>query len=229
MKRVFIMLLILITVFVPTGYTLAQTHTLSGMLSLSLQKRKQKGRIVITIKAGRQPLSSIRFLSPIPVKVQVWDEQDKVIKELEVQEWQLHSWTVPYGVRGNLTFLAMQTDQSGKQRFGKKAIVAHRIGTQGKWQLFRENDGLGDNFIGALLEDKEGAIWVGTNTWAGIDCGLSRYDGKTWVTYTTEDGLADNWVRTLLEDKEGVIWAGTIYGGINRYDGRCFQTLDSNI
>jgi len=34
-------------------------------------------------------------------------------------------------------------------------------------------------------------------------------------------------IQSVLQDKEGTIWSGTSSGGISRFDGRCFQTIDS--
>jgi ligand-binding sensor domain-containing protein len=44
---------------------------------------------------------------------------------------------------------------------------------------FTTRDGLIDNSIWSILEDKTGNIWVGTR-----ETGLSLYDGKTFSTYS---------------------------------------------
>ena len=64
--------------------------------------------------------------------------------------------------------------------------------------------GLANNCVWSILEDKKGNLWFGT--WGG---GVSRYDGKSFTTYTTEQGLADNFIMSILEDKEGNLWFGT--------------------
>jgi two-component system sensor histidine kinase ChiS len=66
----------------------------------------------------------------------------------------------------------------------------------------------------ALLQDREGFIWIGTED------GLHRFDGYAfeYFTYQPDDpaSLSYNDVRALAEDPEGYLWVGTHGGGINR-------------
>ena len=63
------------------------------------------------------------------------------------------------------------------------------------------------NYVIALEVDRDGHIWAGT--WGG---GLSRYDGKRWISYTTTDGLPGNHVFMLHYDDKGRLWVGTNAG-----------------
>ena len=83
---------------------------------------------------------------------------------------------------------------------------------RGHWQSYDLIDGLPDVDVQAILEDREGYLWFGTET------GVSRYDGESFVTFTAEDGLAHNDVKSILEDREGYLWFGT-GGGVSRCDG----------
>jgi hypothetical protein len=98
-----------------------------------------------------------------------------------------------------------------------RTVVAGAGYRHGFWQILGESDGLVENNVTSLLEDRSGQIWIGTSG------GLSRYDGERFVTYTAEDGLANNHVISLLEDHSGQIWIGTS-GGLSRYDGERFVT-----
>ena len=96
---------------------------------------------------------------------------------------------------------------------------------KGHWESYALIDGLPDINVLAILEDKEGYLWFGTE-----DGGVSRYDGQSFVTFTTEDGLAGNCVTSILEDREGYLWFGTggwdiEGGGVSRYDGQNFVTF----
>lgn len=97
-------------------------------------------------------------------------------------------------------------------------------GTEGVWKSYRYVDGLADNYVWALMQDKEGNIWFGT------DGGVSRFDGVNWETYTQKDGLATNGVRAIMQDKAGNIWVGTggwlgtYGGGVSRFDGKSWKT-----
>ena len=58
-----------------------------------------------------------------------------------------------------------------------------------------------------LLEDREGALWLGT-----LFSGLYRYDQSGFAAVpTTHKGIL-----SLLEDNEGNIWTGTSGGGLDR-------------
>ena len=81
-------------------------------------------------------------------------------------------------------------------------------------------DGLIDDRITDLLEDRHGNLWIATLS------GLSHFDGSTFRNFTTEDGLPSNRIRCLFEDSRGYLWLGTD-GGVVQYDGRLFQTIKS--
>lgn len=68
-------------------------------------------------------------------------------------------------------------------------------------------DGVANNSIRHIFQDSKGFIWMATLN------GLSRYDGRSFVTFRPTGGdklsLADHRVRTLEEDKNGFLWIST--------------------
>ena len=68
----------------------------------------------------------------------------------------------------------------------------------------------------ALMQDRQGFVWVGTRSG-----GLYRYNGHTTVNYTSSTGqvrsLPHDRVSTLYEDQQGQVWAGT-QNGLARYN-----------
>ncbi|OJJ17979.1 hypothetical protein BKI52_29425 [marine bacterium AO1-C] len=76
--------------------------------------------------------------------------------------------------------------------------------------------GLPQNTINCVIQDKRGILWFGTSD------GLNRYDGYTFKVYKNELGnkksLSNNYVLSLLQDSKGYIWVGTYGGGLNRFD-----------
>ena len=76
--------------------------------------------------------------------------------------------------------------------------------------------GLSQGMIYALLQDKEGFIWIGTKE------GLNRYDGYSFKVFTNDPydphSISSNIIRTLFEDSKGRIWAGALDAGMNVYD-----------
>ncbi|MBF9141422.1 hybrid sensor histidine kinase/response regulator [Hymenobacter properus] len=77
-------------------------------------------------------------------------------------------------------------------------------------QRFGPAEGLQPNFIYALLQDRQGYLWMGTGE------GLVRYDGTRFVTFTKKDGLAEDFVVSLGEEPAtGRLWVGHYDGGVS--------------
>ncbi|WP_460941535.1 two-component regulator propeller domain-containing protein [Spirosoma daeguense] len=92
-------------------------------------------------------------------------------------------------------------------------------------QQFTIKQGLADNWVSYIYEDKAGIIWFGTGG------GLSRYDGKSFRNFTSpnaplfyKEGHWNNEINTILEDKTGKLWVGT-RGDAFVYDKGKFTTL----
>ena len=79
-------------------------------------------------------------------------------------------------------------------------------------------NGLSNNKVKCILQDKRGFIWIGTED------GLNRYDGQHFVQFlhdpSVQSGISGNIITDIIEDKEGIIWIATEDGGLNRYDYR---------
>jgi ligand-binding sensor domain-containing protein/signal transduction histidine kinase/DNA-binding response OmpR family regulator len=72
-------------------------------------------------------------------------------------------------------------------------------------------------FVRNIYVDKEGKIWLGTETGVYI---LSQKDNhKEHLQHVANDpySLSDNAIHSLFEDKEGGMWLGTYFGGVNYY------------
>ena len=84
------------------------------------------------------------------------------------------------------------------------------------FQNLTTDDGLLHNEITAILQDRHGFMWIGTNE------GLNRFDGYQFLAFKHEPGnpnsLSSNQVTDLLEDRQGNIWVATSGGGVSRYD-----------
>lgn len=70
--------------------------------------------------------------------------------------------------------------------------------------------GLSNSQVNAILKDKTGYVWFGTQS------GLNRFDGFRMKTFlysaTNQTSLANNYVDELQEDNEGKIWVHTSVG-----------------
>ena len=113
-------------------------------------------------------------------------------------------WNVLEDRRGNLWFA---TTDSGVYLYNGKSF-----------QHFTTREGLANNAVLAMYEDRAGKIWFGTGG------GASRYDGKYFRNFTTKEGLSNDGIHTILEDKTGKLWFGTS-GDACFYDGKKFTVF----
>jgi len=92
-------------------------------------------------------------------------------------------------------------------------------GGRGCWRTFDGSNGLPDNWVHWMLQDRDGNLWFATES------GASRYDGRDLTTFTTKDGLAHEVVISMLQDRNGYFWFATWGGGVSRYDGQNWTTF----
>jgi signal transduction histidine kinase/ligand-binding sensor domain-containing protein len=92
------------------------------------------------------------------------------------------------------------------------AALAHALFAQPlRFQHISTTQGLSDNDITALCQDKAGFLWIGTRN------GLNRYDGRHFETWHRADGLAGEQVTAILQDRLGTIWVAAEEGGLTRF------------
>ena len=81
------------------------------------------------------------------------------------------------------------------------------------WSLINRQQGLPKENAVAVLEDREGSVWIGL---AGG--GLARWLGRgVWESWTRDQGLPSNIVWNIRRDRRGALWVGTS-SGLTRID-----------
>jgi signal transduction histidine kinase/ligand-binding sensor domain-containing protein len=86
--------------------------------------------------------------------------------------------------------------------------------------FWREPEGFSQSRVRAILQTRDGYIWLGT------DGGLVRFNGESFTAFTTQTGaLKDNEVWALEEDSDGGLWIGTYGGGLTLLKNGQFQTF----
>ncbi len=79
-------------------------------------------------------------------------------------------------------------------------------------KAYTVEQGLVQSQVYTILQDLDGYLWVGTGD------GLSRFDGKDFITYRRQNGLGGNIVSSGLRDKNGNLWFGHYSGKVTKYD-----------
>ncbi len=74
---------------------------------------------------------------------------------------------------------------------------------------YTTSDGLASSTVYYAMQDKDGFVWFGTLN------GLSRFDGKRFVTYRTKDGLNSNVITAVVEGEEGELYIANFEKGLN--------------
>ena len=122
--------------------------------------------------------------------------------------------------------------QALRQAFSWKGVVARSVlgfaalflastslasvpGDGLRFHHYSQDDGLVQNTVQAIVQDRYGFIWIGTED------GLHRFDGYEMLVYQAEPGQANglqaDGVQSLLANG-GDVWIGTYGGGISRLD-----------
>ena len=105
-----------------------------------------------------------------------------------------------------------KTDPPGQFQNGH-AQGGHLLVRDLKFTHLTTNDGLSDNRINSILQDRRGFMWFATED------GLNRYDGNTFVVYKNNpddpNTLSASLIQNLIEDGHGDLWIGT-RGGLDK-------------
>ncbi len=84
-----------------------------------------------------------------------------------------------------------------------------------KFRNINISDGLSNNNVHSIVQDKLGQMWFATNN------GLNKYNGKEFTVYRNIPGnnnsISSSETTNILSDRDGYIWIGT-FNGLNRYD-----------
>jgi signal transduction histidine kinase/ligand-binding sensor domain-containing protein len=96
-----------------------------------------------------------------------------------------------------------------------QAIVA-----QFQFDSWSTDDGLPQNSIQAILQTRDGYLWLTTSD------GLVRFDGVRFTVFErgATNGFDSNRLTALFEDREGTLWIGTEDRGIIRYRNGVFTS-----
>lgn len=84
------------------------------------------------------------------------------------------------------------------------------------FDFYSQENGLSNNQIHCIHQDKKGWMWFGTSQ------GICRFDGYKFTVFKNDPedstSLKGNLVRVILEDSKGQMWVGTENGGLNKFN-----------
>jgi len=98
-----------------------------------------------------------------------------------------------------------------------------------QFETYNTDNGISDNTVFAISQDRQGYIWIGTSD------GLNRFDGKYFRIFRLArpipGALQNNTISVLFSDSRGILWIGTRGGGLYRYNSQSenFTFVDLNL
>src|SRR5271166_738930 len=104
------------------------------------------------------------------------------------------------------TYPTMALDPGGRLLAPTNKGLARQTDTG--WDIVNAKDGLTTNDISAVLQDREGSIWIGL-----LGSGLARWLGyNEWQNWGEADGLSRESTWSFARDAAGRLWVGTQFG-----------------
>ena len=168
-------------------------------------------------------VSNVRGIAVDFKNVKWFGEYSNGLSSFDGVRW--NKYTTPSGPLSNDCEVVMfdNTDNSIWVGYGISAIVGVSHFNGSLWKHYSTRDGLVNNAISAMVVDKDGVRWFGT------DGGVSSFDGNTWKNYT---GMVSYPIKAAAVDMNNVKWFGTSGGGAISFDGitwRTYTTQNSGI
>ncbi len=82
---------------------------------------------------------------------------------------------------------------------------------------YGQRDGLPHHTVHAIVHDRLGRLWAGTQDGAAV------YDGRRWVPLAFPASVPAAFVRSLVHDRAGAFWFATQEAGVLRFEGGQWQ------
>src|SRR3984885_4090862 len=125
--------------------------------------------------------------------------------QLGVRHYSGGKWTsyaVPGSDGARVHSEVLLVDRRGSLWVGTRNDGLYRI-SGGVADHYGVSDGLSGNSLGSLFEDREGNIWVLT------DSGLDMFRDTALTSYTTRQGVSDRGFHSVMALRNGEGWIGT--------------------
>jgi len=204
---------------------------------------------LLTTKNGL-PSNSVRDLVPVSDSLFIATGAGVSTLNLHQQIKRFSSWTsgivtrilitdqTMYFIRVSDYFQLIDGHWTGLPAENKPIMAAVTDAADNLWIGLREGglkkagwtssyliDGPASNYIGVLLVDKQGTLWVSSGKFKlSHTYGFYKYGLSGWTNYLFSSAWNNkNSAATVYEDRQGKIWIGSWGGGLTTVDG---QTID---
>ena len=88
-------------------------------------------------------------------------------------------------------------------------FITHAAVAEYRFDVWTTDSGLPQNSISAILQSREGYLWLATSD------GVVRFDGVRFVVFDKlNTPFRHNLVSVLIEARDGALWIGTKGGGV---------------
>src|SRR5262249_44269567 len=110
------------------------------------------------------------------------------------------------GLAGSNDLGVPYADRAGELWVPTPVGLFHQEG--GRWRRLGRDQGMSANAAISVLEDREGALWIGYG-----GAGLDRWPGRRrWSAWSREEGLPNEVVWTAFRDAAGLLLVATSDG-----------------
>ena len=111
------------------------------------------------------------------------------------------SYVIPGFDGSKIDATALYVDRNGLLWIGTDSDGIYRV-RNGKAEHYGVAEGLSGKSVDSFYEDREGNLWVRTDT------GIDKFRDIPVITYSTREGLSEAGVVTVLGLQDGSLWVG---------------------
>ncbi|MFO0321622.1 MAG: two-component regulator propeller domain-containing protein [Bacteroidota bacterium] len=122
-----------------------------------------------------------------------------------------------------VAFRSMLVNSNNEHWYGSADIGLYRY-RNNYLKSFNLTNGLTNNSIMCLYEDRENNVWVGTD-----GSGVYKFLGEQFTSYTKKEGLPDDYVNAVAQDKNGAYWVALRNIGLAKIENGKITNYKFNI
>ena len=143
----------------------------------------------------------------------IWVSTENIVARYDGKSWTTFNIGDIFGVVSPMGTLihSIAVDNQNTIWVATADGIVHLDGAN--WKIYTTADGLADNDVAGLYQDKSSNIWA-----YGYGNGLYLLNGTAWQSFLPEDHIFD-----VAQDQYGNVWLATDHGVI-KYDGTDFQS-----